>query len=45
MAEHNEFGNTGESIAKEYLEQNGYKILEANWHYIGRSVWKQPSAT
>ena len=32
MAEHNDFGNMGEQMAQEYLEQNGYKILETNWY-------------
>ena len=38
MAEHNEFGNTGETIAQEYLLQNGYKILETNWHHRHKEV-------
>ena len=31
MAEHNELGKRGEEMAKEYLKQKGYKILETNW--------------
>jgi putative endonuclease len=31
MAEHNDFGNMGEQLAQEYLEQKDYKILETNW--------------
>ena len=31
MAEHNDFGNMGEQLAQECLEQKGYKILETNW--------------
>lgn len=31
MASHNDTGTRGELIAKEYLEQKGYKILETNW--------------
>ncbi len=31
MAEHNEIGKTGEELAKEYLEKNGYKIIEQNY--------------
>ena len=38
MAEHNEFGNTGETIAQESLLQNGYKILETNWHHRHKEV-------
>lgn len=31
MASHNELGFKGEAIAKEYLQQLGYEILEENW--------------
>jgi putative endonuclease len=31
MAEHNELGKFGEELAVEFLEQNGYDILETNW--------------
>ncbi|CAM4255857.1 putative endonuclease [Pedobacter westerhofensis] len=33
MAEHNELGRHGELLAKTYLEQLGYQILELNWVY------------
>jgi len=33
MADHNELGRTGESIAAEYLEKKGFEILERNWQY------------
>ena len=33
MAQHNELGQQGEAIAKEFLLQKGYKILEKNWRY------------
>lgn len=33
MAAHNELGRYGELLAKAYLEQNGYRILEKNWVY------------
>ncbi|ALU75782.1 YraN family protein [Tenacibaculum finnmarkense] len=33
MAEHNELGEKGEQLAIEYLEGNGYKILEKNYRY------------
>jgi len=33
MAEHNELGRYGEQLAKAYLEQQGYRILEKNWVY------------
>lgn len=31
MAEHNELGKLGEELAVEFLQQNGYTILETNW--------------
>ncbi|HEX8576362.1 MAG TPA: YraN family protein, partial [Flavobacterium sp.] len=31
MAEHNELGKQGEALAVEYLQKNGYTILETNW--------------
>lgn len=33
MATHNELGKKGETLAVEYLEKNGYKILEKNWFF------------
>jgi putative endonuclease len=33
MAEHNELGKFGEELAVEFLQQNGYKILETNWTF------------
>jgi putative endonuclease len=30
MSQHNEVGKIGEDLAREYLEKNGYKILEQN---------------
>lgn len=33
MAAHNELGRYGEHLAKTYLEQQGYLILETNWIY------------
>ncbi len=33
MAEHNELGKLGEELAVEYLQKNGYEILETNWVY------------
>ena len=32
MADHNETGKIGETIAAKYLEENGYTILDKNWH-------------
>ncbi len=32
MADHNETGKQGETIAREYLQDKGYRILEQNWH-------------
>ncbi|GGE54557.1 putative endonuclease [Pedobacter psychrotolerans] len=31
MAVHNNLGKQGETIAKDYLEANGYEILDENW--------------
>lgn len=33
MAERNETGKQGESIARKYLETNGYTVLETNWRF------------
>jgi len=33
MALHNELGKKGECIAKDFLLQNGYEILDENWVY------------
>jgi len=31
MADHNDLGRDGEQIAKQYLEEKGYEILDENW--------------
>jgi putative endonuclease len=33
MAEHNELGKLGEELAVDFLEKNGYTILETNWFF------------
>lgn len=33
MAEHNELGKLGEEMAVEYLQKEGYTILETNWTF------------
>ena len=33
MAEHNELGKIGEELAVEFLQKNGYAILETNWTF------------
>jgi len=33
MAEHNELGKFGEELAVEFLQKNGYEILETNWTF------------
>jgi putative endonuclease len=33
MAEHNELGKLGEELAVEYLQKEGYQILDTNWTF------------
>lgn len=33
MAEHNDLGKLGEELAVDFLEKEGYQILETNWTY------------
>jgi len=33
MAVHNDIGKFGEDLAVEYLQKNGYEILETNWRF------------
>ena len=33
MAEKNETGKQGEAVARRYLEDNGYKVIETNWRF------------
>ena len=33
MADHNDLGKLGEDLAVEFLEKEGYKILEKNWTF------------
>ncbi|MBP8157373.1 MAG: YraN family protein [Flavobacterium sp.] len=33
MAQHNELGKFGEELAVDFLQQNGYAILETNWTF------------
>jgi len=33
MAEHNDLGKLGEEMAVEFLQKNGYEILETNWTF------------
>jgi putative endonuclease len=33
MAKHNELGKLGEDLAADFLEKNGYKILNRNWTF------------
>ncbi|WP_207422033.1 YraN family protein [Desertivirga brevis] len=38
MAAHNELGTKGEALARTYLEDKGYRILEKNWVYARAEV-------
>ncbi len=38
MSNHIETGNIGEQLAKEYLIEKGYKILETNWRFSKAEV-------
>ena len=33
MASHNELGTLGEELALDFLQRNGYAILETNWTF------------
>jgi putative endonuclease len=33
MADHNDLGKLGEELAVDFLQQNGYEILETNWTF------------
>jgi putative endonuclease len=33
MAVHNDFGKTGETLARAYLENKGYTLLHLNWRW------------
>lgn len=33
MAEHNDLGQLGEDLAVEFLQKNGYEILDRNWRF------------
>jgi putative endonuclease len=33
MAEHNDLGKLGEELAVEFLQKNGFTILETNWTF------------
>ncbi|MBO4740152.1 MAG: YraN family protein [Bacteroidales bacterium] len=38
MAEHNDFGATGEQMARDFLVNEGYTILETNWRHRSHEV-------
>lgn len=38
MAEHNRLGTKGELIAREFLQKQGYKILETNWRFGKKEI-------
>ena len=38
MAKHNEFGNKGEQLAVDYLNNNGYKVVHRNYRYLKAEI-------
>ncbi|MDV6167628.1 YraN family protein [Flavobacterium sp. DG1-102-2] len=38
MAEHNDLGKLGEELAADYLQKNGYAILQTNWMYLKAEI-------
>ena len=38
MAQHNELGKEGEKLAVEYLQKNGYLIVEKNYRFLKAEV-------
>jgi putative endonuclease len=38
MAQHNQLGKKGEMIAKQYLENIGYRILHENWRFRHKEI-------
>ncbi|MCR4919211.1 MAG: YraN family protein [Prevotella sp.] len=38
MAAHNELGLWGEEVAAEYLQRQGYALMERNWHSGHRDI-------
>ncbi len=38
MAQHNDLGKYGEQQAINYLKENGYTILERNYHYLKAEI-------
>ncbi len=38
MAEHNDFGQWGERVAADFLEQKGYGIMRRNWRFGHRDI-------
>lgn len=38
MAQHNDLGKLGEELAVDYLQKNGYTILETNWTFLKAEI-------
>jgi len=38
MAEHNELGKAGETLAIKYLKDKGYEILHTNWRHLNFEI-------
>ena len=38
MASHNDLGKEGETIAQQFLQKKGFKILDCNWRHLRYEV-------
>ena len=38
MASNKDFGNSGENLARQFLENKGYQILKTNWRFRHKEI-------